>query len=774
MGSEISHASVAGGSHIYLIGTNLGSPFNAPHVFIGSVARCDVQPFTSTKNRLHCIVSPHRLPPMSLEHDPKGKEVMLPLRVFQGGRLAQCWHSDGKNKNCWVYFDAAGTPRVDRVLTPVVEGGATVRVAGYGLDGGLTGDPTVYLTLYRGDTPAVGVCGEKGCQASSQSTTAVGCNSRLGSSDADSGVKPSATAFSDYKNFGCQLDNRRGLEMMGGFYRIAVASAGAPHYRGNAGMELSTNRFVDYSDGEPWDAELVPRIERVVPALGSTAGGTDLTVYGSGFGSHTDQLTVHADGAACITSIIDEHALYCRVQPLGTWANAVTGAAELPPVPYGGASEALSPLRSYISERGVRYAGFSTSPRPSVLGASLLQSITASPPPAVPASPSEALLQPSFTLPAEDPYTGEVLTAESWFEAPTDCSVSFLLFHHGHGHGATSVTLDWSGNETTNPTERLASLAQGVIHTGSETGFWAGWATPGASTGPAHSISRKVELVGGKRYWLRLNCNLEGHVMRQYPLPGEVFVHPCSLGMRLHTHNAPAKAAFDLRRLDAVNTGRHTRRCDDITDKQECCKARDSTGDFCVPATTVLVTPPEIVVGPLTRLPHSAMCRSASWVARIVKDDASLVGSCPARSAAGSYGTLKNSPIQPRVKLPREVGCDTITNRLECGRYTDGRDMGAYNGQPCIPAITQFSDGTLCNDAQWVQQIDPSQAATLQQFSDGQLSYPYGQDTVRHQVQQITINQVSPRKMIQVVTFNAVGCEPYYPAAHGGRLPKQS
>ena len=156
MGSDIAKMSVAGGSHIYLIGTNLGSPFNPPYVFIGSVARCDVQPFTSTKNRLHCIVSPHRLPPMDLEYNATNREVMLPLRVFKGTRLAQCWHSDGKNTNCWVYFDPSATPRVERVLTPVLEPSATVRVTGYGLDGGVSGDPTVYLTLYRGDTPSVG------------------------------------------------------------------------------------------------------------------------------------------------------------------------------------------------------------------------------------------------------------------------------------------------------------------------------------------------------------------------------------------------------------------------------------------------------------------------------------------------------------------------------------------------------------------------------------------------------------------------------------------
>ena len=83
-GTPITHASVAGGSHIYLSGTNLGSPFNPPIVFIGSVARCDVQPFTSTKNRLHCIVNPHRLPPITAEYDFDGEDA-VPREVSGGG-----------------------------------------------------------------------------------------------------------------------------------------------------------------------------------------------------------------------------------------------------------------------------------------------------------------------------------------------------------------------------------------------------------------------------------------------------------------------------------------------------------------------------------------------------------------------------------------------------------------------------------------------------------------------------------------------------------------
>ena len=62
--SEVGHASAGGGTHVYLAGTDIGSAFAPPEVFIGinADARCVVQPFTSTKNRLHCIVNPKRLP----------------------------------------------------------------------------------------------------------------------------------------------------------------------------------------------------------------------------------------------------------------------------------------------------------------------------------------------------------------------------------------------------------------------------------------------------------------------------------------------------------------------------------------------------------------------------------------------------------------------------------------------------------------------------------------------------------------------------------------
>ena len=73
--SEVAYASAGGGTHIYLAGTGIGSAFAPPDVFIGinADARCVVQPFTSTRNRLHCIVYAEGLPPPDVVYTPAGR-----------------------------------------------------------------------------------------------------------------------------------------------------------------------------------------------------------------------------------------------------------------------------------------------------------------------------------------------------------------------------------------------------------------------------------------------------------------------------------------------------------------------------------------------------------------------------------------------------------------------------------------------------------------------------------------------------------------------------
>jgi hypothetical protein len=124
-------------------GTDIGSAFAPPDVFVGinADARCVVQPFTSSRNRLHCIVDAEGLPPPDTHYDARGRFASHPLRLVVNGRIAQCWHTGGSNHGCFVRFDVAGTPRVDRLLTPVVQQGGLVRVRGRGIDGGLLGAP---------------------------------------------------------------------------------------------------------------------------------------------------------------------------------------------------------------------------------------------------------------------------------------------------------------------------------------------------------------------------------------------------------------------------------------------------------------------------------------------------------------------------------------------------------------------------------------------------------------------------------------------------------
>ena len=68
-------------------------------------------------------------------------------------------------------------------------------------------------------------------------------------------------------------------------------------------MGFSTTERVDYANGgAPYDAELVPRITRVTPESGSLAGGADLTIFGTGFGSEPVNLAITVgDGTATPT-----------------------------------------------------------------------------------------------------------------------------------------------------------------------------------------------------------------------------------------------------------------------------------------------------------------------------------------------------------------------------------------------------------------------------------------------------------------------------------------
>ena len=127
--------------------------------------------------------------------------------------------------------DASGTPRLERVLTPVLQMGGLVRMRGKGIDGGVQGAPQMVGSLYRGGGQlVVGVCGEKDCAPSNLGVETIGCLARVGGSgDAVAGQDSTvAYAFSDTSNFGCKLDGVAG-NPAGGFFNLTLHEVAGLH-----------------------------------------------------------------------------------------------------------------------------------------------------------------------------------------------------------------------------------------------------------------------------------------------------------------------------------------------------------------------------------------------------------------------------------------------------------------------------------------------------------------------------------------------------------------
>ena len=62
--SELEWCASGGGTHVYISGTNLGTAFAPPAIYLGDKleVECAVQPFTSSNNRLHCIIQSANVP----------------------------------------------------------------------------------------------------------------------------------------------------------------------------------------------------------------------------------------------------------------------------------------------------------------------------------------------------------------------------------------------------------------------------------------------------------------------------------------------------------------------------------------------------------------------------------------------------------------------------------------------------------------------------------------------------------------------------------------
>ena len=92
-GSLSSSLGVGGGSDLYIVGTDLGDPFNAPTVLIGNnpnplMTPCTVETFTSLSSRFHCTVDSARLPTQPDNLWGQAREARLTLHVIVDGREA--------------------------------------------------------------------------------------------------------------------------------------------------------------------------------------------------------------------------------------------------------------------------------------------------------------------------------------------------------------------------------------------------------------------------------------------------------------------------------------------------------------------------------------------------------------------------------------------------------------------------------------------------------------------------------------------------------------
>ena len=247
--AEISHASAGGGVHIIVTGTDLGSTFAPPTIRVGinGDAECVVQTFSSTRNRMHCIVSAEGLPAPTPSYDASGSFQDVPLFAYRNAEnYADCWHVGGVNHGCFLRFDLGGTPRLSTLLTPWLQSASELRVAGHGLEG------RVEVKLSR----------ESGGQQ-------LGCRTH----DADTDI---ALAYGNSTVLGCELE-AVGLSLAAGHFNVSLSVSG----RGEA-YKAPASRQLDVARGALFDVEVMPRITSITPSTGSLVGGTDVTVRGLG------------------------------------------------------------------------------------------------------------------------------------------------------------------------------------------------------------------------------------------------------------------------------------------------------------------------------------------------------------------------------------------------------------------------------------------------------------------------------------------------------------
>ena len=207
---------------------------------------------------------------------------------------------------------------------------------------------------------------------------------------------------------------------------------------------------------------------------------------------------------------------------------------------------------------------------------------------------------------------------------------------------------------------------------------WPTWPEDANST----TVSRPVALVAGQRYWMQLECTSAERIHTN-----------CAVGTRILAAVAPrlASLAAPARRWQArVWRGTDPSQavsCSEIVDKAECCAAIDKDGDVCVPAVTAFPTSP------------ARMCHGWNTLQLELGQSgmSELVAACPPRPDTAT------SAARVRSKLASGAACSSITDRIACCSATDGRTTGsAHENAPCVPAVTAFANGAVCESASHV------------------------------------------------------------------------
>lgn len=183
--------------------------------------------------------------------------------------------------------------------------------------------------------------------------------------DANAEPPPSEPAFlqiEDNTTIGCRLESLAGAGAAGaGLYNLSLAVGGR-------GFAFSEAARVDAASlhFDVFDVEVLPRVTSVAPQRGSLAGGTDVAISGSGFGTSATGIDVTVGGVACDVTAVTPTQLSCRTRHVAAPEHThfmpplVPPPSAPPPFPPaepssdGAAGDLAEPRAAYPSERGAR------------------------------------------------------------------------------------------------------------------------------------------------------------------------------------------------------------------------------------------------------------------------------------------------------------------------------------------------------------------------------------------------------------------------------------